>query len=275
MVEMSPALVHDAEISAALAAAAADVVIGTIDAIAELQLLREVMNQIWGPEIVPPRNLLRGMALAGSGIALARRHGEAVGFSIGLLGWSDGVHFHSHQVGVVEAERGSGVGYALKLAQRAQCLARGVTEMRWTFDPMLASNAAFNLVRLGATITSFIPDCYGARTDAFNTGDVTDRVKVLWRLDRPVGAPPLAPDAAGQPLIALVDDGPQVARSFVSAQPGAFIPLPDGYHLLRSEHPAAAASWRTATGAAFADCFESKLSIIGYGPLGYVVGEAL
>ena len=91
---MSPALVHDAEISAALAAAAADVVIGTIDAIAELQLLCEVLNQIWGPAIVPPRNLLRGMALAGSGIALARRAGEAVGFSIGLLGWTGGVHFH-------------------------------------------------------------------------------------------------------------------------------------------------------------------------------------
>jgi len=275
MVEIGPALVHDAEISAALAAATADVVIDSIDAVADLQVLRKVMNQIWGPEIVPPRNLLRGMAMAGSGIALARRHGEPVGFSIGLLGWSAGVHFHSHQVGVVAAERGGGVGYALKLAQRAQCLARGVTEMRWTFDPMLASNAAFNLVRLGASITSFIPDCYGARTDAFNTGDVTDRVKVSWRLDRPVGAPALAPDTAGQPLIVLVDDGPQVVRSVSPAQPGAFIPLPDGYHSLRIEHPVAAASWRTATAAAFTDCFESKLSIIGYSPLGYLVGEAL
>jgi predicted GNAT superfamily acetyltransferase len=273
--EIASTLVHDAEVSAALAAAAADVAIDTIDAVADLQDLRELMHQIWGPEIVPPRNLLRGMAMAGSGIALARRAGEAVGFSIGLLGWTGGVHFHSHQVGVLAAERGSGVGYALKLAQRSQCLAHGVTEMRWTFDPLLASNAAFNLVRLGATITTFIPDCYGARTDAFNTGDVTDRVKVSWRLDRPVGAPALSPDMAAEPLIALVDDGPRVARSVALARPGAFIPLPDGYHLLRGEHPAAAASWRNATGAAFVDCFESRLNIVGYGPLGYVVGEAL
>ncbi len=275
MVEIGPALVRDAEISAALAAGAADVTIDTIDAVADLQDLRELMTQIWGPEIVPPRNLLRGMAMAGSGIALARRAGEAVGFSIGLLGWTGGAHFHSHQVGVLAAERGGGVGYAMKLAQRSQCLAHGVTEMRWTFDPLLASNAAFNLVRLGATITTFIPDCYGARTDAFNTGDVTDRVKVSWRLDRPVGAPALSPDVAAAPLIELVDDGPWVARSVALARPGAFIPLPDGYHSLRSEHPAVAASWRNATGAAFVDCFERKLSIVGYGPLGYVVGEAL
>ena len=269
--EINSFLAREAEIDSALVASEAGVVIDNVDAIGDLQQLRELMHEIWGAEIVPPRNLLRGMAMAGSGIAMARRSGSAVGFSLGLLGWGDGVHFHSHQVGVLAAERGTGVGYALKLAQRAHCLARGVTEMRWTFDPLLASNAAFNLSRLGATITSFIPDCYGARTDAFNTGDVTDRVKVSWRLDQPVGSSALKPAWTGEPLIGLVDGGARAVRSPVSVRPGSFIPLPVNYQLLRAENPELAASWRTATRAAFVDCYDSGLSVVGYSSLGYGV----
>jgi len=272
VVEINAALAREAEIESVLVASETGVVIDTVEAVGELQQLRELMHQIWGSEIVPPRNLLRGMAMAGSGIALARRGGSPVGFSIGILGWGDGVHFHSHQVGVLASERRTGVGYALKLAQRAHCLAHGVTEMRWTFDPLLASNAAFNLARLGAAVTAFIPDCYGARTDAFNTGDVTDRVKVSWCLDQPVGSSALKPAWTGEPLIALVDGGARAVRSPVSVRPGSFIPLPVNYQLLRVENPELAASWRTATRAAFVDCYDNGLSVVGYSSLGYGLG---
>ena len=144
---------HDAEV-AADEAAVRIVPASTPD---ELDQLRRTMEGIWGPEIVPPRNLLRGMAISGNCLLVAWRNSDPVGFALGWLGWGGGIHFHSHQVGVMAGERGGGVGYALKLAQRALCLDHGVVEMRWTFDPMLLSNARFNLGRLGAVIVDFLP----------------------------------------------------------------------------------------------------------------------
>ncbi len=45
--------------------------------------------------------------------------------------------------------RHRGVGHALKLAQRAQCLDQDIHLVRWTFDPMIARNAWLNLGKLG------------------------------------------------------------------------------------------------------------------------------
>ena len=206
------------------------------------------MESIWGPEIVPPRNLLRGMALSGNCLLVAWRSGSPVGFALGWLGWDGGVHFHSHQVGVQADGRGAGIGYALKLAQRALCLEHGVTEMRWTYDPLLMSNARFNLGRLGAVVMSFIPHCYGDRRDAFNTGDTTDRVEVSWRLDALVGG------------------------SFVEPASGdTVVRIPVHYHELRTSDPEAALAVRREVGAVLADAFATGRSVRGMCEHGYVL----
>jgi predicted GNAT superfamily acetyltransferase len=183
-----PTIADDARVEAATAARHADVEIVQVATVDELDVLRTVMESIWGPQIVPPRNLLRGLALGGNCLLVARRADEPIGFALGWLGWHAGLHFHSHQVGVRAGTRGSGIGFALKLAQRSLCLDNGITEMRWTYDPMLMANARFNLNRLGARVLDFLPHCYGDRTDAFNTGERTDRFEVSWQLDRPIGA---------------------------------------------------------------------------------------
>jgi predicted GNAT superfamily acetyltransferase len=238
---------------------------------AELDELRGVMHQVWGPEIVPPRNLLRGLALGGANLLVARRGDRPVGFALGWLGWEGGVHLHSHQVGVLAEERSSGVGFALKLAQRAQCLDRGITEMRWTFDPLLATNAAFNLGRLGARVVDFLPDCYGRRTDSFNTGDITDRLEVSWRLDAAVGGAVFdaAALASVRPLID-VDGVPR--RSAEPATVGSTIPVPPAYHRLRAEDPEVGDAWRSAVGATLTDVVAAGLRIVAWTPSGYLVG---
>lgn len=230
---------HDAAGEAAVAAAAAGVEIAPVATPDELDVLRATMAAVWGPEVVPPRNVLRGMALGGAGLLLARRDGQPIGFALGWPGWHDGLHFHSHQVGVHAAARGSGAGLALKLAQRAQCLQHGITEMRWTFDPLLAANATFNLVRLGARVIGFLPHCYGDRSDAFNTGDVTDRVEVSWQLDRPVGGEWLQPGGR---------DG---------------ISVPADYQRLRHDDPAQADHARRDIGTALTALFAEGGSIAG------------
>lgn len=240
---------------AAAAATAAGVEIVEVALPDELDDLRATMGSIWGTtDIVPPRNLLRGMALGGACLLLARQAGRPVGFALGWVGWAGGVHLHSHQVGVDSSLRGGGVGYALKLAQRAVALANGIDEMRWTFDPLLATNARFNLVRLGAAVIGFVPHCYGDRRDAFNTGDVTDRLKLSWRLDRPVGAEVLVAAADEQVLV-----------------------VPRDYPALRERDPAAAAELRAASGQLLAAAFAGPASggVRGWSDQGYVIGASV
>lgn len=238
----------EARAAAVAAADAAGVEVFPATALSELDEVRDMVNAIWGAEVVPPRNLLRGMAVGGACLLLARRAGEPVGFALAFLGWERGVHLHSHQVGVTDDLRGSGVGMALKLAQRADCLEHGITEMRWTFDPMLLANARFNLVRLGATVVDFLPDCYGRRVDAFNTGDTTDRLEVSWRLDVPVGGVTVHPSA---------DDD--------------VVEVPARYHDLRAADPAAARAARTRVGAALATAAAEGRRVRGVCATGYVL----
>ena len=251
------------------AAASAGVVIDGIVSGSDRESVASLMNEIWGPDVVLPLNMLRAMQFAGDGVLLARRNKIPVGFSVGVMGWADGLHFHSHQVGVVESERSTGVGFALKMAQRAACLVNGVTEMRWTFDPLLYSNAVFNLNRIGARVSEFLPNVYGARNDQFNLGDVTDRVKVCWNLDSDVGALSVTA-SSGAPR--LIDVTETVIRSNQEIVVGSVLPIPPNYHALRASNKDIASMWRVAMSSALHDVFESGHSIAGIGEQGYVVG---
>ena len=58
----------------------------------------------------------------------------------------------------------------------------GIQEVRWTYDPLLARNARFNLGRLGAVAVGLLPAFYGQMTDRLNRGDRSDRFEVRWLL---------------------------------------------------------------------------------------------
>lgn len=150
----------------------------------------------WGAGRGPDRSMLQALDHAGNTLLVAvepaegREPAEAafripIGATLGFLGWTGGVHLHSHMNAVDPAARGRGVGVALKLRQRAICLVHGITEMRWTYDPLIRRNARMNLVRLGAEVTAFLPDFYGELHDAITGADRSDRFEVRWRLDSP------------------------------------------------------------------------------------------
>ncbi|MFK4730618.1 hypothetical protein ROT00_13090 [Agromyces mediolanus] len=136
--------------------------------------------------------------------------GEVLGATLGFLGWSGGLHLHSHMNAVTRAARGRGIGAALKLRQRAVCLEHGVGEIRWTYDPLIRRNARMNLLRLGAEVADYLPEFYGVLGDAISGSDRSDRFEVRWRLDAPrvhralAGAP--APEWRGDDGVALVPD---------------------------------------------------------------------
>lgn len=151
----------------------------------DVALAQVVVGEVWGPQQIPQTNLLRAFAHAGSTLLAALVDGRPVGMTLGFAGWAGGMHLHSHMTAVVPSHLSSGVGYALKLTQRAVCLREGINEVRWTFDPLVARNARFNLVKLGAVVMALYPNFYGEMDDIVNAGEDSDRFEVSWQLESP------------------------------------------------------------------------------------------
>lgn len=149
----------------------------------DISSISSIIESVWGREQVPQQTLVQGMAHAGNVILAAFSDNEAVGFSIGYLGWDDGLHMHSHMTATTKNSRSIGVGFALKMSQRAICLKNNIDEIRWTYDPLIARNANFNLRKLGASVKSFLPDFYMIMNDNVNAGDRSDRFEVSWNLN--------------------------------------------------------------------------------------------
>ena len=200
----------------------------------------------WGAGRGADRATLQALEHAGNTLLVAVPRVEAhptgeeapgavpLGATLGFLGWSGGLHVHSHMNAVDPTTRGRGIGVALKLRQRAVCLEHGITEIRWTYDPLIRRNARMNLIRLGAEVTDFFPDHYGELRDAITGADHSDRFEVRWRLDSPRAARALA-------------RGPVPEWR---AEGG--LPLVADYERVRAEDSDAAARLRAASREAFA-----------------------
>jgi predicted GNAT superfamily acetyltransferase len=248
------------------AAASAGVTLSAMTSTADAEQVHELVSRVWGEEELRP-SLARAFQHAGCGVyGAADADGGLVGFVLGFLGWNDGMHMHSHMLAVVPEWQSRGVGYALKLAQRAACLEAGVAEARWTYDPLVARNAWFNLVKLGTVATAFFPDFYGEMTDRINRGDRSDRFEVRWRLGservgRAVSGKAQQPDA-GPVLLSCVGDGdgPRPKESGAGPEPGAVVEIPLDHATLRARDPSLGRDWREASARVFVACFEAGLA---------------
>src|SRR3989442_4516541 len=116
------------------AAHGAGVSIWPLTARADTDDVAALIAEVWAPEAMPPA-LLRAFQHAGSCLYGAHSGDQLVGFVLGFLGLKDGLHLHSHMLAVAPELRSRGVGYALKLTQRAAALDQGIEEVRWTYDP--------------------------------------------------------------------------------------------------------------------------------------------
>jgi predicted GNAT superfamily acetyltransferase len=100
--------------------------------------------------------------------------------------------------------------------------------MTWTFDPMIARNAYFNLRKLGCVARAFHRDYYGSMTDDFNRGERSDRLEVRWELDSSrvraaIENSPEKVDAADAPAL-LTTDGVEGKRDASSRAVSIYIP---------------------------------------------------
>jgi predicted GNAT superfamily acetyltransferase len=194
--------------AAMAAATAADVVVRELYRMDELKVAQRLFEEVWRPAEGQPSpmtgELLRALAHAGCYVAGAYAGTRMVGASAGFFAAPPGLALHSHITGVAPQGQGRGIGFALKVHQRAWALARGVPAIVWTFDPLVARNAWFNLARLGALPTAYLEDFYGPMTDAINAGMASDRLLLTWRLDDPA----VAAACAGRPRQPAPRPGP-------------------------------------------------------------------
>jgi predicted GNAT superfamily acetyltransferase len=189
--------------------------------VAEVFAASAVLAAVWeGDRSGMPPNILRALAHSGNYAVGMYEDERLVGASVGFFAAPAARSMHSHITGVLPGLQSHGLGRVLKHHQREWALARGVGHITWTFDPLVARNAHFNLRVLGARVTEYLVDQYGPMADGVNRGDESDRVMVSWALAAPPAPTPL-------------DD--QVVAS---------VPIPNDIARVRDESPADAAAWR-------------------------------
>ena len=94
----------------------------------------------------------------------------------------DEIFGYSHMMAVAKDSQNKGIGARLKWAQRERALGEGRKLIKWTWDPMQARNAHFNLNRLGAFVETYAENFYGVDQ---RTGLQNDRLFAMWYLDSP------------------------------------------------------------------------------------------
>jgi predicted GNAT superfamily acetyltransferase len=208
--------------------------------LAELAEAAAVVCEVWDDPALATASLLRAYTHFGNPtLGAVDAEGRIVGVSVGFLAPAGGVHLHSHITGVLPGHQHLGIGHGLKLAQRRWCLDHDIPEITWTFDPMLARNAHFNLRKLGAVVEAVLPAFYGRMDDAVNRGEVTDRLEAHWYLDdRPSASSPV-----------------DVART---------VAIPADYARLRTTEPARAEQERSRVRSELVDAFADGLVAVDF-----------
>lgn len=251
---VAPAPVEAARALATAAAAGANVEVRLLHDLEALEQLAGLFGTVWrdpdDPLPIHP-HVLRALELTGNYLSGAfGPTGELVGGSVAFAAVAEPLELHSHITAVVPGRVAGGVGFALKLDQRAWALERDITRITWTFDPLIKRNAVFNLAKLGAEGVGYLIDVYGPMGDVLNAGDESDRLLAAWVLDDPAVIAALqrgerrvvADLGAGAPLALSPGAGDAPVRG--DRAPTVRVQVPSDVEALRREHPALARAWR-------------------------------
>lgn len=216
---------------------------------AEYAAAVHLQRMVWGWEdldLLPLRFFVVAKNVGGQ--VLGAFSGDFMfGFLLAIPGVNEdgSVYLHSHMLGVLPEYRDSGAGYALKMAQREDALARGIHLIEWTFDPLDLKNAYFNLTRLGARVRHYVPNLYGTTTSRLHGGLPTDRCVAEWNV-RAGSFPVETHGARGAPVIE------------------ARIPIPADIQHTRRIAPEQAREIQTRVGNQFQELLAGGLVVVGF-----------
>jgi predicted GNAT superfamily acetyltransferase len=277
-------VVREAAACADRAASAAGVVVREATLLADLVGITALYDEIWQPDGSQPvsTELLRALSKAGNYVAAAFDGERLVGAAVGFFSAPDGGALHSHIAGVSSTVAGRHVGFALKLHQRAWALRRNVSVIEWTFDPLVARNAYFNIVKLAGRPAEYLPNFYGGMHDGINGDDDTDRLLLRWHLADPRVATACSgqrrtcdvADLHARGAVVALDRG--AAGDPVSRRPDAatvLVAVPRDVEALRGANPGRAKEWRIAVRETLGGLLAAGARVTGFDRDGWYVVE--
>jgi predicted GNAT superfamily acetyltransferase len=235
----------------------------------ELRACQALQRTAWGITedgyVVPVATMAAVQHVGGLILGAFDGQERLVGFAFAFLGKLDNqLILWSQLTGVHPAHQSTGVGRRLKFEQRRRASEMGLDEVAWAFDPLQASNAAFNLGVLGARSRVYVQDMYGARTDALNVGLASDRLIVEWSTRGETGGR-TTPWSDARQIIEAPEGEVESVHEIPSDATHLCIQIPANLSRLKSSgRPNAARDWQIAVRQAFGAAFGSGYAAVGF-----------
>jgi predicted GNAT superfamily acetyltransferase len=229
------------------------ILIRSCHCIEEFQACVRLEREVWKSADIDVVPIPLFVIAAGTGgqVLGAFRDDQLIGFTMAIAGWRDRRPFlHSHMTAVSGEYRDRGVGRRLKVFQRADALARGISLIEWTFDPLVTKNAYFNFLRLGAIARRYVPNAYGITTSPLHGALPTDRLVAEWHLR--------------SPRVRRILAGKRPALAF--AKKAVRIPIPADLEALKTTDPAKAAQIQSEIRSQFTHWFAKKYAATAVAP---------
>lgn len=217
-----------------------------------------------------PSSLSHALTHGGGMLAGAFDDQQLVGLVLGFPARRNGSWIiWSHMAAVHPAYQGRGIGLGLKQFQRQWALDEGYAVMSWTFDPLQARNANFNLAYLGAVANTYHINFYGEMTDGINMGLPSDRLEVVWKLkDQRVkklvnGKPRLASTVPSENvLLEMRADAQPLKHGIDLSDHASYIEIPADLTRLKQISADLALEWRLALRDALQTAFAQGYSAV-------------
>ncbi|MDQ1729303.1 MAG: hypothetical protein QOD33_1428 [Pyrinomonadaceae bacterium] len=239
-----------------------EIVIRECQAIDELDSCVRLQREAFGLpdlEISPRRHLIVSAQAGGWTLGAFLATGDdspLVGFVHHLAAVRGAEIFgYSHMMAVAAEYQNQGVGAQLKWSQRARALQEGRSFIKWTWDPMQARNAHFNLNRLGVTVSTYAENFYGtdyatspALRDVAPAGIDSDRLFAVWHLRSP----------------RVNDLAKGITADQTFGEPAAVVKIPADWTTLCREQPARARLELLRVRNEFQNAFASGLVAAGF-----------
>ena len=245
----------------------------------EFRKVEALEGLIWGRADLVPVPILAVTVHRGAVLVGAWDDDQLIGFVYSfpaLRPGEPGASHWSHMLGVHPDQRGAGLGRALKLAQRERVLALGLDLIEWTFDPLQATNAHLNFVKLGVVVEEYEENVYGESPSPLHGGLPTDRFVCQWWIRRPhvirrlesAGPAIIAREAASPPVVNRTEPaGEWIAPAGFDPDvrgPRVAVDIPADYTRMLSHDPALALRWRLETRAIFSRYLDAGYRVVDF-----------
>jgi len=160
-----------------------------------------IQGDVWEEppfEWVPPHNMQAADEIGGtitvayvhvSGEGEITKNGNGAKRVVGMIYETPGIqvnngfprpYMYSHLMATDTEvkKRVTGVGFLMKKKQRDNNFKKGITEVRWTYDPLQSINACVNISKCGAVVSDYKRSVYDLV--GINAGVEADRFEAVW-----------------------------------------------------------------------------------------------